>query len=242
MRSSTGQSFDWTTHIDNLPEKPKFTELWERELRRLLRRHLAPSRLGTLSVLEVGCSNGRWLRWLKSEFGAATYGVDTNAIGAANVESFILGDARSIPVASNSFDVVFSIGLVEHFRSEERLQIIREHARVAKRGTGLVFLQHPNMDISLNRYYVRYFYDLRQGYRHYLLTACETVKNCRLSDLRVLERKWLGWIVIKAFEIISQKLRLPGKLARVLRPAFSTKWSGLPFLCEEFFVLAQKEA
>ena len=42
-----------------------------------------------------------------------------------------------------------------------------EFARLAKEGTGVIWLEHPNMNLSLDWLYVKLWYDYRQGARHY---------------------------------------------------------------------------
>jgi ubiquinone/menaquinone biosynthesis C-methylase UbiE len=50
-------------------------------------------------------------------------------------------DARKIPFADNSFDIVYSLGVVEHFKETETS--VREHVRVCKPG-GTVIVVVPN--------------------------------------------------------------------------------------------------
>lgn len=48
----------------------------------------------------------------------------------------ILADCRQIPVEDNSFDLVFSVGLIEHF--EDSIPVIKEQLRVLKKGGFLI--------------------------------------------------------------------------------------------------------
>ena len=50
------------------------------------------------------------------------------------VSSFILGDARDLPMENESFDYVVSIGLNEHFFAEDRIKVFSEMERVTKKG------------------------------------------------------------------------------------------------------------
>lgn len=58
------------------------------------------------------------------------------------VIELIKGEARSLPFADESFDVVFHQGLLEHFKNP--LEILKEHTRVLKSG-GLLVVDVPQM-------------------------------------------------------------------------------------------------
>ncbi len=54
------QEFDWAIYTSHLGELPPLTQLWERELVAEVERCIPQQ--NSLRVLEIGCSNGRWLR------------------------------------------------------------------------------------------------------------------------------------------------------------------------------------
>lgn len=54
-----------------------------------------------------------------------------------HLANFYLADAEKIPLKSNNYNLVFSIGLVEHFEKPEK--VINEHIRLAKKN-GWIFL------------------------------------------------------------------------------------------------------
>jgi len=56
-----------------------------------------------------------------------------------NVET-ILADCRQIPIKDGSFDLVFSVGLIEHF--EDPIPLIKEQLRVLKKG-GFLIIDAP---------------------------------------------------------------------------------------------------
>lgn len=47
--------------------------------------------------------------------------------------SLVLGDALALPFADQSFDVIYSLGLFEHFEPEEQRKLLSEQARVSKK-------------------------------------------------------------------------------------------------------------
>lgn len=102
-------------------------------------------------VLEVGCGKGSTLLAL-AHAGARVVGLDYSpeAIAvcrkfqekmenAAN-STFLLGDARRLPFADESFDFVYSIGVIEHFAAPGAL--LAEQRRVLRAG-GTLLVQVP---------------------------------------------------------------------------------------------------
>jgi SAM-dependent methyltransferase len=83
--------------------------------------------------------------------------VRRNAKNAGVEVSLIEADAEKIPLPSESFDLVFSQGLIEHFRNPDR--IISEHFRLAKRG-GFVLIDVPQ---KYNLYTLKKAKQMRQG-------------------------------------------------------------------------------
>lgn len=112
----------------------------------------------TSRVLEVGVGRGRAVDVLRGRGAeAAFYGLDiTDNVRAAECIR-VIGDARFLPFRDNSFDAVFSLGVIEHF--PETRASIREHARITVRG-GYVLVTTPRLSlvtlVRLARYYWRH--------------------------------------------------------------------------------------
>jgi SAM-dependent methyltransferase len=94
--------------------------------------------LGVRSVLEVGAGSGRDLQELGRGELAVTY-LDFSDVAARSFHSAnpavpaIVGDARRLPFPDEAFDLTYSLGLIEHFDEPQRLEILREQFRVARR-------------------------------------------------------------------------------------------------------------
>jgi SAM-dependent methyltransferase len=106
-----------------------------------------------LRLLDVGCNWGRWTI-AASRRGYQAIGIDPGiqAVQAASRVSrvlgqspgFIVGDGRSLPFPDQTFDVVFSYSVLQHFSKEDAKASIREAARVTRPG-GRVLIQLANL-------------------------------------------------------------------------------------------------
>lgn len=103
-------------------------------------------------LLDIGCNWGRW-SVAASRKGYDVTGLDPTlgAIFAAKrvcgdlgaTARFVCGDGRFLPFADNTFDVVFSFGVLQHLSKADVRQAVSEIARVLKPG-GKSLVQMPN--------------------------------------------------------------------------------------------------
>jgi ubiquinone/menaquinone biosynthesis C-methylase UbiE len=126
---------------------------------RVLGSHLARRIEPGSRVLDVGCGDGALDAWLAREVpGIEIRGVDVVVRPASHVpvEPF---DGRQLPFPELSFDIVMMVDVLHH--AEDPLALLRESARVARRGVLLKdhnregFLAFPTlclMDIVGNAY------------------------------------------------------------------------------------------
>lgn len=107
-----------------------------------------------LRVLEVGVGMGAdYLEWLKA--GASATGVDLSAMSVETARQrctkagykadLRVADAEQLPFPDNSFDVVYSYGVMHH--SPDTPRCIREARRVLKPGgeARIMMYQHPSI-------------------------------------------------------------------------------------------------
>jgi pseudaminic acid biosynthesis-associated methylase len=92
------------------------------------------------SALEVGCNVGGKLRWLAELLGGENVaGVDVNERVLEVVRSEIAGvdarvaSARELPFADDSFDLVFTTGVLIHQSPDELPQVMGEIVRCSRR-------------------------------------------------------------------------------------------------------------
>ena len=96
------------------------------------------------SILELGCGSASTLAQVQRRTGASCHGVDRcePVIDAARRAypglHLDVGDLFSLDYPEKSFDLVFSIGLLEHFDHEDQLRLLDIHARLARRAIALM--------------------------------------------------------------------------------------------------------
>lgn len=120
------------------------------ELDRLYRLLLPPGRGRRL--LEIGCGGSIWLPYFAREFGYSVAGFDFLESGCraakANLKAsgcegtIIRGTFETPPFPARTFDVVYSMGFVEHF--DPMGEAVQKAASFAREG-GLVITHVPNM-------------------------------------------------------------------------------------------------
>jgi SAM-dependent methyltransferase len=105
------------------------------------------------TFLEVGCNWGRWCV-AAARSGYDPVGVDPSLKGvqaAVRVSEqldvdaqYVVADARHLPFADETFDVVFSYSVFQHFSKRDALAAFDELARVLRRG-GTSLVQMANV-------------------------------------------------------------------------------------------------
>lgn len=119
-----------------------------RNIQRLLKKHVTPG----MRYLEIGCAPGKMLAWVAKILKAEVCGIDYSERGMRTaVQLFdhlgISGDLRCEDVFNTSFhedtfDFVFSSGVIEHF-DDPRL-LVEIHVKLLKPG-GRALIAIPNL-------------------------------------------------------------------------------------------------
>ncbi len=105
-------------------------------------------------ILEVGVGKGRMVSILRDNgIEAEFHGVDIteNAIQSGTIA--VIGDARKLPYDDDTFDLVYSLGVIEHF--PETYKAVEEHMRVVKKG-GHVLITTPHLSVFTPLRYMLY--------------------------------------------------------------------------------------
>jgi SAM-dependent methyltransferase len=105
-------------------------------------------------TLEIGCGTGKITAQAAKYRSSQAVGIDVlpqsidYARGLADymevTVEFVLGSGFSVPFSPESFDVVLSEGVIEHFSRAETDRMVAEHARVCRPG-GHVVISVPNL-------------------------------------------------------------------------------------------------
>lgn len=134
---------------------------WQLAMARVFRRFLP--RDPSHSVFEIGCAPGRWLVWFHRTFGYTAYGCDLSraaaettranfAVSGVPGEVFTGDVTKPDELPERQFDVVVSLGVIEHFSDPE--PVVRRHVEFTKPG-GLVIVNVPNLAGSVNHWLLR---------------------------------------------------------------------------------------
>jgi len=113
------------------------------------------------TILEIGGAPGQYLAYFARRFGYQAYALDYSPIGCQKLkENFrilgipitvyhrdITGPIDDLP----QFDIVYSLGLVEHF--DDPLVVIQRHVELTRRG-GWVIIGVPNF-LGVNRWWLK---------------------------------------------------------------------------------------
>lgn len=94
------------------------------------------------TILDVGCGTGQLVKYL-NQYGFNAKGCDLYAEGHGLGNNFIRASATSLPLKSNSLDLITSISVIEHLKKIEVTKFLTEAKRVLK-NQGYIFLVTPN--------------------------------------------------------------------------------------------------
>jgi 2-polyprenyl-3-methyl-5-hydroxy-6-metoxy-1,4-benzoquinol methylase len=111
---------------------------------------------GDKKILEIGCAKAKRLIYFAKEFGYEIYGIDYSKYGAEiakrNLDvsgvkgTIICEDIFKNTLDEESFDIVYSMGLIEHFENPN--EIIDIHIKLLKKG-GTLIITIPNFNNSM---------------------------------------------------------------------------------------------
>jgi glycosyltransferase involved in cell wall biosynthesis len=152
-RKLTPSATDWDRYYTSVPATAKLTRRYTTAaLLKAIRGHAAPAAGEEgLFVLEIGGANSCFLDSILAEVGCARYDVvDTNRYGLDLLRKRLAGNAavqlhqQSVLDMSldRKADVVFSVGLVEHFDASGTRQAVLAHFDVLRPG-GTLILTFP---------------------------------------------------------------------------------------------------
>ncbi len=173
-------------------------------------------------VLDIGFGDGELAPYFEGR-GCSWVGVDLSPdvvkAGREKGLTTFCADCRNLPFDDDSFDLTYSLGVVEHFEGTERA--IREHARVTRSG-GRVVIAVPNMLSPYNPLTLAYHvldgtvrYGIASFGKRYTRRGLQKMlENARL-EVAQRPRVYFQSLLLVA---------LPGKFVRLCREIDSISW------------------
>ena len=185
-------------------------------------------------LLDIGCNWGRWtIAAAQAEYRPIGIDPSFEAIVAARriarqlgVEDarYVVADARKLPFADRTFDVVFSYGVLQHFSKSDVAVAVDEISRVVKR-EGYSWVQMPNALGALNA--------VRLAQRRFREGDAFEVRYWKPAELkRVFGRIGRTELTTDGFFTLNPQKRdldlLPPKFRAVVRVSETLKRVGAP--------------
>lgn len=130
--------------VARIEESQQAFNTWRDDILQKSLGYLPPIALEEKTVLDFGCGGGELSRLLIERGASKVYGVDLNSEALAQASQanrygssaeFLLGSEASIPLPSNSVDLVFCIAVLEHVIEVDA--ILREWHRILRPGGGV---------------------------------------------------------------------------------------------------------
>jgi ubiquinone/menaquinone biosynthesis C-methylase UbiE len=191
----------WTRVRQNLPLKidyNKYHQYWH--MHQLLERFI---KRGS-SVLECGCATAQFLIYFAAEYDCEIWGIDNSTTGldiskknfqmqGINEYTLINADVNYLPLCDNTFDVIFSAGLLEHFSEPEKM--VKEMARILKPG-GLLIIQIPNFHTGSLMWLIEDIVFRREMSETHVKLDLNDVNSWLLEqNLRIISSEYIGLYV-----------------------------------------------
>lgn len=186
-----------------------------------------------MNVLEIGFAPGKQLAYVARMFGARVTGLDFSLHGVTFAKEMFerLGipadlrceDVFATTLPSNSFDFVYSVGLIEHF--DDPRPLVRRHVEFLKPG-GVAMILVPNYRDLYGR--LQEYFDPENLAIHNLnIMTCDAMKALAPVDL-LFEVQTTRVGRIDPSQVNLHK-RWPGKLAKVVHLGFNALGVMQPF-------------
>ena len=189
-----GKSYNWSRYInksltiDFAAEKAKGNLSPINTINTIIN-NIDPKKIKT--ILELGCSAGIFCNAIKAAIRKeiVTYGIDndTSSKKFSLLDRHYIGDVFNYKF-KRKFDLVFSLGLIEHFNRRDREKLFTIHKNLSSRYIAIGF---PNVSFSIRYIHIKLRDDLIGGNHHYYLSQKEITELANKHNLKTL---YFGYI------------------------------------------------
>lgn len=202
---------------------PYFCLAYNYRLNLLFKKHLRP---GGKRLLDIGCGSGRWLVYFCRKFGFEIYGIDYSQKGCELAKKTlrinnVKGEVTCTDIFDSSFqsqhkeyfDVVMSMGVVEHF--VDPTEIIGVHLKLLKRGGDLIITIPNYGDGSFYRRLMKIFnceQELLATHNVEMMNIVNFAQYLeKFNDLEIQMLDYIGPLSIgtNSLPVVLQRLLLP---------------------------------
>jgi glycosyltransferase involved in cell wall biosynthesis len=171
--------------------------------------------LGGERILDIGCHDSEWLSNLN---GQVRIGLDLKPVQPNNgIIKMVNADGCHLPFATNSFDIVYLLDVIEHIENDK--QLVEESLRVLK-SKGELILTTPNINITLFPPFLtgwiskKWGHTLRRGYDPNTLSAFFTQQED--VSLYLLNARWYRYLYLPLRIIFSISPSIALKIVNLL--------------------------
>jgi SAM-dependent methyltransferase len=166
------------------------------------------------SVLDVGAGNGRWLPSLAGTRASLVVALDlsrgelasarteTAPDGSRDRAGLVCGDAGALPFPTQSFDVVFCMGLMPYVRRSGRLRALREMRRVSNRWVIVQYAHNEGATFLWQRVKERLGLEARYPRNH--LSSAEVEGELRKAGLGVRGFARIGGMFSRSWIVLAE--------------------------------------
>lgn len=150
MKNKTVERTDWTEYYSQ--PKSKFSSLTQKTTLNILVDCIKKYTDYSLDVIELGGGNSCFVHGLMDKLDISSYSIIDNCEVAVemykkmnlpgNAYMIDLMEKHAVDDIQEMFDVVYSVGLLEHFRGKGIVQIVEEHFQLCRPG-GIVLISVP---------------------------------------------------------------------------------------------------
>lgn len=199
-----------------------FQQDWVEKNEATLRRYLEllPSTLEkSVSLLDVGCGSGRFVKVLKKEGYITTFGVDI-ALPALSVgkkeklDLLLASMEKGLPFQSETFDAVFFLDVIEHL--QRPYEALLELQRVIKKD-GLLLITTPNAGSVLRKLQGKHWYALKDTTHLYYFNMFGLLYLLSKSGFTIEKHFTYSGLNIPALNLVLEKTKQGGQLVVLAR-------------------------